>query len=84
MNKYAENLLSPFELRNYHSKLVQFFGDICKYLYLNMQIEEKRSIQAELRLMLIEYETNIWSCIYRICDLNSVKTERDLKTAAKL
>ena len=84
MNKYAEELLNAFELKREHERCVNFLLSILKRLYSDVGVEEKRSEQDRLRMLLLDYETNIWSCIYRVCDFNKKYNNADAKIAQKM
>ena len=78
MNKYAESLLSPFDRMSFHSKCCQWLLSKVMKIFRHFKTEEARE-QTNLVIDLRKIETNIWACIYRICDFS-----RDRNASQKL
>lgn len=54
MNKYAESLLNPFELRAFQKVIVEFFIKLFKSIFTDICVESKRSDlheQNKIRLL---------------------------------
>ena len=67
MDKYAVFLLKPHELRKYQDLIVDFLTKLLKKVFNYLNVWNQRSQWKKLRELLLEYETNIWACIYRVC-----------------
>ena len=52
-------------------------------LFKGLTVEVKRSEQSLYKEILLEYETNIWSSIYRICEMNRYRTEEKSRDAER-
>jgi hypothetical protein len=68
INKYAESLLDDVGLLREHERIVNFLLEILKVLFRESGVESKRSDQDRMRMLILDYETNIWYHIYRVCD----------------
>lgn len=73
MNKYAESLLSNFDRERFHKQSCQWLLGKVMEIFRNFKTEERRIDNAVFMEMLLQAETNIWTCIYRICDFNRDK-----------
>jgi hypothetical protein len=61
MNQYAESLMNEEDLLAEHKRICKYLARICKEI-LKYQ-------QSDIRLnKLVEFETNIWACIYRMVE----------------
>ena len=78
MNKYAESLLSPFDRMTFHNKCCLWLLSKVMNIFRRIKTEEARE-QSNFVTHLRQIETNIWACIYRICDFS-----RDRKASQKL
>lgn len=84
MNKYAESLLDDIGLLREHERLVSFLLEILKKLFKDMGVESKRSDQDRMRILLLDYETNIWTRIIRVCDRYRDYDEDDSRYAKRV
>jgi len=70
MNKYAESLLSHFDRIRFHNQCCEWLLSQVMEIFKGLKTEEKRGGTSCYVEMLMWMETNIWACIYRICDFN--------------
>ena len=61
------------DLEGQHITICKYFTIIMVQFYNKIDIEAEREYQHEIRLTLLNYETNIWSALDRIKDFNEKK-----------
>lgn len=79
MNKYAESLLSSYDLKTLQDLIVEYFIKFLKPLFQDCCVESKRSDnneQSKIRQLQDEYDANIWQCMYRICFTDDSEARR--------
>lgn len=80
MSKYVENCwLSPFDRVRLHNQSCTWLLTKVMDIFRSFKTEDMRGDNVVFQQMLMQIETNIWTCIYRICDFNRERIEAKQK-----
>jgi len=70
MNSYAEKLMEASLKKDFHLRCCKYFAQVCKELLsmnANFELTSFKNL-GEVMNRLVQFETNIWACIYRATD----------------